>query len=288
MRIPESLREKYRLEDGTEQVIMLVTPLWGEAEAGFEWDAELHERLLSIGWRSVEGVPSMYYFESPDSDARLVKVVDDLLISESHPDKKIVKATLQALKEAYNGELTYDLNPTSFGSYKIETNGDECKLSQTPKIVEAVRKYLPELLEGSPCDHLPAGRELERRLDTLKLPPASERPVKLSDKGKIVQQITGDLSYFQQGSMPQIALHVHRLACINACPPEGADLMALGVLKLAYNYKDVGITFHRNKREPSRNTKGAECEMTMEQGAPLHVPEAIADAATGDRHIYGV
>ena len=37
MRLPESLRERYRAEDGSELVLMLLTPIWGEAEAGFEW-----------------------------------------------------------------------------------------------------------------------------------------------------------------------------------------------------------------------------------------------------------
>ena len=59
MRMPDTCQEYD--EDGCEMVVMLVTPLWGEQEAGFEWDFELHSRLLAIGWRQCAGVPAMYF-----------------------------------------------------------------------------------------------------------------------------------------------------------------------------------------------------------------------------------
>merc|ERR1712159_929492 len=68
MYLPETCKEYDA--DGTEMVLMCVTPIWFEQLAGSEWDTELHERLLSIGWRQCEGVPAMYYFESADSDCR--------------------------------------------------------------------------------------------------------------------------------------------------------------------------------------------------------------------------
>ena len=58
MYMPETCKQYD--DDGTEMVVMLVTPLWGEHEANSEWDCELHERLLSIGWRQCAGVPAMY------------------------------------------------------------------------------------------------------------------------------------------------------------------------------------------------------------------------------------
>jgi hypothetical protein len=106
--------------DGTKMVIELTTPLWGETEAGFEWDYELHERLLAIGWLQCAGVPAMYYFNSPTGDARLIKIVDDLGISESSASQPITRATLAALKSAYNDAVTHDLAPTSFAGYKLD------------------------------------------------------------------------------------------------------------------------------------------------------------------------
>ena len=84
MKMPDTVKEYDA--DGTEMVVRLVTPLWGETEAGFEWDYELHERLLKIGWEQCAGVPAMY-FNSPKGDCRVIKIVDDLGISESDPEQ---------------------------------------------------------------------------------------------------------------------------------------------------------------------------------------------------------
>ena len=92
-------------EDGTPFVICLEDLcMWGESEAGYEWEQELHEFLLSLGWRQCIGVPAMYYFNGPDSDCRLVKIVDDLAFSDSADDAGIAMKTIKALKERY-GEV---------------------------------------------------------------------------------------------------------------------------------------------------------------------------------------
>ena len=201
MRMPETIREYDN--DGTEMVVCLVTPIWGENEAGFEWDYELHEGLLAIGWRQCNGVPAMYYFESADHDCRLVKIVDDLAFSESDAEQKITKATIEALKKRYNGQVTSDLNPTSFAGYKLHItrdpkNGTVVELSQERKIVEATRKYLPSLLEGDKPDGLLEGKALRDALEALALP--TERNSKLSLDQKRVQQILGDLKYFERSA----------------------------------------------------------------------------------------
>ena len=47
------MRKEYDA-DGTPMVLKFVTPVWGETEAGFEWDCELHNVLREIGWRQCE------------------------------------------------------------------------------------------------------------------------------------------------------------------------------------------------------------------------------------------
>ena len=199
-------------EDGTKLVIMLRTPLWGEVPAGFEWDAELHERMIAAGWRQCEGVPAMYYFES-------VKIVDDLAFSDSSPNAEIAKATIKMLREAYDGELTCDIAPRSFAGYKINMQDDKMEISQREKVIDATRKYLPELLDGGEVPRLLTGTKLEAALDALELPPQGERKDKLTPDQKRCQQIIGDLKYFERGSRASLALRVHRLWCIMNYPP---------------------------------------------------------------------
>ena len=67
-----------------------------------------------------EGFPSLHhYFDGTDSDCRLVKIVDDLGFSESNAEQPITKATIAALQARYDGQVTSDLNPTSFTGYKV-------------------------------------------------------------------------------------------------------------------------------------------------------------------------
>ena len=242
MYMPETCKQYD--DDGTEMVVCLVTPLWGETEAGFEWDLELHECLLEMGWRQCAGVPAMYYFNSEDGDCRLVKVVDDLGFSESSSEQPITKATIATLKERY-GKLTADLNATSFVGYKVESTKDEAgvrrvTLSQETKIVAAVRKYLPELLQGDASSYI-SGKRLEEQLEMLELP--EERTAKLNPEQKRVQQIIGDLKYFERGSCPRLSRKVHRLSCIMGFPPSGALQCAQGVLAEAYENRKDGITY---------------------------------------------
>jgi hypothetical protein len=269
-------------------VICLVTPIWGETEAGFEWDIELHETLLRIGWRQCPGVPAMYYFDGTDSDCRLVKIVDDLGFSESNAEQPITKATIAALQARYDGQVTSDLNPTSFTGYKVNIarsgGATTVELSQERKITEAARKYLPSMLEGNNPSGLLAGKALHDSLAALVLP--TDRGSKLNAEQKRVQQIIGDLKYFERGSMPRISRMVHYLSCIMSFPPPGALAAAEGVLAYAYQHRTDRITYRRNGPK-LRNEHDGRIEMNMTDGAPDEL-EVSADASNVIPAVIGI
>lgn len=287
MYMPETCKEYD--DDGTEKVIKFITPIWGSTEAGFEWDTELHSRLCEIGWRQCEGCPAMYYFDSPESDCRLVKIVDDLGFSESSAEQSITKATIAALKEAYNDELTSDLAPTSFAGYKInivrDSNGTSLSMSQHQKVVEAVKKYMPELLEGTrPADIL-VGAQLTELLESLHLPDI--RPSKLSPDQKTTQCITGDLKYFERGSMPRLSRMVHRLSCCMGCPPANDGIIAArSVLYHAYTHRHDKLTYGASPTNRADPIDGR-LDMKLTERAPTQL-EASADALTTPRDVYSV
>jgi len=186
MYMPETVKQYDA--DGMEMVICLVTPLWGETEAGFEWDIELHEGLLAIGWRQCEGVPAMYYFDSHGHDCRLVEIVDDLFFCESDAQQEITKATIAALTERYK-TVSHDLDPTSFAGYKLTVKrqgsaATTMALSQERKVIEATRKYLPQLLTDVPTTGILEGKALLEQHGSLKLPDASQRTAKLSTEAR--------------------------------------------------------------------------------------------------------
>ena len=274
-------------DDGCEMVACLTTPLWGEVEAGFEWDVELHETLLAEGWRQCSGVPAMYYFNGPDGDCRLVKIVDDIGFSESSPEQTITKATIARLRARYNNQVTSDLNPTSFAGYKLaitrDAQGTRVALSQELKVTEAVRKYMPELLEG----HVPTvatGTRLDAELDALTLP--KERTSKLDGDQKLTQRIIGDLKYFERGTCPRLTRRVHRLSCIMGFPPPEALHAAKGVLADAYHHRHEKIVFAANSTTPETPVDGC-VGAVLTRGAPATL-EVCCDAALVPVPVYSV
>ena len=284
MYMPTTIKEYD--DDGTEMVIMLITPLWGEKSAGFEWDAELHERLLSFGWRTCPGLPSMYYFNAVDGDCRLVKIVDDLGFSDSSPNATISDRTVEMLREAYDGDVTYDEDPTSFVGYAISLTEECLKLSQEVKIVDSLRKYLPHLIDATSSGLL-QGKKLDALLDDLKLPPAEERTNKLNAEQKKVQQILGDLKWIERCTMPALTRRVHRLSCIMSFPPPGTLALAEAVLFDAYLLRHQGLIFADHK-VPERAVADGRSNIDMAAGAPEHL-EVTADAATlPGREVYSV
>jgi len=290
MYMPDTVKEYDA--DGTEMVICLVTPLWGEKEAGFEWDLELHEGLLAIGWRQCEGVPAMYYFDSHGHDCRLVKIVDDLFFSESDEQQTITKTTVAALKERYK-TVSHDYNPTSFAGYKMTVDRHPSgtmtvALSQERKITEAARKYLPHLLTGStPAIDVLEGKALIEQLEGLKLADAAQRTAKLTADQKRVQQIIGDLKYFERGTMPRISRMVHHLSCIMSFPPAGALAAAEGVLALAYKHRDDCIQFSSAAEHRTTEPTDGRITLDMNEGAPAEL-EVTADASNVIPAIYAV
>jgi hypothetical protein len=272
--------------DGTEMVIKLITPLWGEKSAGFEWDAELHERLLSFGWRTCAGLPSMYYFNTVDGDCRLVKIVDDLGFSDSSPNAAITDRTVKMLRAAYDGDVTFDEDPTSFVGYAVNLTEDYLKLSQEVKIVDSLRKYLPHLIDATSSDLL-QGKKLDELLDDLKLPPAAERTSKLNAEQKRVQQILGDLKWIERCTMPALTRRVHRLSCIMSFPPPGTLALAEAVLFGAYLLRHQGLIF-ADHQVPQRAVEDGRSNIDMAAGAPEHL-EVTADAATlVGKEVYSV
>ena len=122
-------------EDGTELVLELGPPLFGEPEAGYEWQMTLEKDLTELGWTPFENVPCMWRFETKDNDCILGTIVDDLLFSEA-TGHGLADASIEALRKKYVG-VTSEHNPTAFAGYKIE---------QSPER-DVITISLPELIE---------------------------------------------------------------------------------------------------------------------------------------------
>jgi hypothetical protein len=76
-------------EDGTPLVLELGPPLFGEPEAGYEWQATLEADLKEFGWTKVENVECLWHMKTAKSDALLGTIVDDLLVTESERSSRV-------------------------------------------------------------------------------------------------------------------------------------------------------------------------------------------------------
>ncbi|KOO30922.1 hypothetical protein Ctob_016205 [Chrysochromulina tobinii] len=183
-------------EDGTELVLELGPPLFGEPEAGYEWQMTLEKDLTELGWTPFENVPCMWRFETKDNDCILGTIVDDLLFSEA-TGHDLADATIEALRKKYVG-VTSEHNPTAFAGYKIEQSPERDVITiSLPELIEQKFKMeCPELVPAEArakfkLEHT-KGSKLQKLADALEMVPLNPSG-KVTATTKIVQTLTGNL-----------------------------------------------------------------------------------------------
>ena len=292
MQMPTAFRNM-RGDSGEELCIEMETPMWGETQAGYEWQLELERKLTAIGWRRAEGVPALWIFSSPEGECRLVTVVDDLLFSESKSSGySIADRTIKLLSGAY-GNLTFEHEPDSFAGYKLnrKRTAGTIQLTMEQKVIEAAREHMPELLSGDPVD-IPSGTSLSvskkslcKLADALEMP--TDRTTKLSRRQRQIQQLIGSLKFIEQ-LHPRLSLVLHRLSCVMACPPEAAWDVARGALAAVYAERTIGITYGGTPLGTSPRAGGSlAAHINLSKLAPAEL-ESHADATWGDRNVYAL
>ena len=272
-----------RGNDGEPLCIELATPMWGENEAGFEWQVELESTLASLGWRRAENVAACWTFSGPEGDAVCITVVDDLLFSESSSSNFSISEKLIAQLSDRYGDLRAERKPTSFAGYSLTYNEDgSLCLSMPQKIIEAAREHLPSLIEGVNTN-LPHGKKLTDLADRMALP--SPRPPKLTARAVQTQRLIGSLKFIEQ-LHPRLSLILHRLSCVMSSPPPESWEVACAALEMAYQDRERGITYgggHIAKLGGDLRTS-----VDLDGSAPEQL-ETHADACWGtDRDLYGL
>jgi hypothetical protein len=300
MAMPEAFQHM-KAEDGSQLCIELSTPMWGERQAGFEWQLELEKTLEGLGWRRAENVPACWRFTSDEGDATLVTIVDDMLFSESASSNyRISERTVAKLSGMY-GDLRPEREPTSFAGYSLRYQGGRITISVPQKVKEAARQHLPGLLDDATVTeadrvvlkNLPTGDKLVKMADGMVMPERNGKPLKPSQRS--TQALIGSLKFVER-CHPRASLMLHRLSCVMACPPPEAYTVARAVLASLYAERDVGITYgssgqpvrgdeYELKGQLSSEIKGLKVDL---DGRPPGELEAHADATWGQLNVYGL
>ena len=284
--------------DGESLCIGLVTPMWGEAPAGYEWGVTLIEAITGLaGWRAAEGVGCLYYWagevQGVRTDCRMVTITDDFLISEHHASNRAVTTNVIARLRARFGEVTYEEEPTSFAGIRLARQRpavrgtlNEGRLSMTMerKVDEAVREHLPELLDGGSVSFtVLQGVAFQKAADGMRLlKPAN---AKLDADQKQVQRIIGSLK-FPEKVMPRLSVALHRLSTIMSSPPPEALLVAKSLLVAAYKHRSEGVTFGGVGLSSPALQGGISARIDLGAQAPLEL-SATADATWGGELLDG-
>jgi hypothetical protein len=278
-------------EDGTEMVLELGPPLFGEPEAGYEWQMTLEKDLTELGWTPFENVPCMWRFETKDNDCILGTIVDDLLFSEA-TGHALADATIEALRKKYVG-VTSEHNPTAFAGYKLEQSPERDVITiSLPELIEQKFKMeCPELVPAEArakfkLEHT-KGSKLQKLADALEMVPLNPSG-KVTATTKIVQTLTGNLRYFTRAAAGELNVLTHRLSCVQASAPPEAIIVAKAGMILAYETRHRGITY--SKLDVSES--GGDLSATTATGVFKDYPRqtgihAVADASWGDKNIYG-
>ena len=289
LRCPDTAQEFD--EDGTPMVLELGPPLFGEPQAGYEWQMTLEADLTELGWTPFENVPCMWRYKTADNDCILGTIVDDLLFSEA-TGYAISNATCEALRKKYVG-VTSENDPTAFAGYKIEQSPerDVITISMPELIEQKFKMECPELVSASAratfkLEHTKGGK-LQKLADALAMVPLNPSG-KLTAHTKTVQTLTGNLRYFIRAAAGELNVVTHRLSCVQASAPPEAVIVAKAGMILAFETRHRGITYSKHDVAAS----GGELSATSTTGVYTDYPRepgihAVADASWGDRNIYG-
>ena len=285
IRMPETVREFD--DDGAELYMLALKPMQGEEPSGDEWWHHINEALTSFGAHKAESVGGLYSGTIQGASFGIALITDDLLVGQWGGEDYEIGRRLRRLLQAKYEEIKYEEGPTSFISYKISYDRNEGRISlyMTQKVLEAVREYLPQLLQGvRPSASLEKGQTLERLADELKLPPAEQRRARLDKNQRKVQSIIGSIKFIEKVRV-DLSLAMHRLSCVMSYPPDGALRVAELVLERAYDGRNKGITYGGVEEQ---GLAGGAASFNVRGAAPLLL-QGVADATWGlSIDLYGV
>ena len=290
MRCPETCREYD--DDGTEMVLELGPPLFGEPEAGYEWQCTLERDLREFGWVQCENVGCLWRFATADDVAILGTIVDDLLFSEGN-SHRIAERTVEFLRKKYIG-VSMEHEPKSYAGYKITRSParDVITLSM-PELIEAkMKEFCPELISAKARKDFKAqhvgGDKLEKLADAMIMeePRADGKRTK---HGKTVMQLTGCVRYFMRASAGELNVIGHRLSSVQARAPPEAVIVAQAAMIMAYEERERGITYSaHNHGAAAPTTEANSIDVSFATGVPREPGiHAVADCSWGARNLYG-
>jgi hypothetical protein len=217
---------------GRDEVWLLHKAIYGLKQAGFEWNADLHETLTSGGYTNLKSDPCVYIRTEMDGSTTKIGVhVDDFIV------KTRVPAHLDHLRKTLEGRyaITVQSPASVLLGMHIVRSPDGYALHQTPFLDETLQKYGFQDARPTAVPAIPIGDEL-----------AQTKSGKLTSLGKFsLQAIVGSLLWLARMTRPDIAYAVARLAQRVADPSPVAYAMAGRILRYLKGSRGRGLFYRK-------------------------------------------
>ena len=249
MHLPRTLDA--RDEDGEQMVLWLVTPVYGEGPSGDELDTLELSVLDALGWSPLDVSPAMHTFFCDVGPSLMIRTVDDFAIATPEGTDH-GEGTVAKFVEAFGPGVVVKRGAAAceYAGYTLAVSDDRSRvtLRMTMHVMDAVGRFVPELLEGKrPSAELPPQQRrgaLARLAEKLKLPPTAERQPRLSPEQTFFQEVTGAARYFERVK-PRLTHFLWLFSRVSSYPYpiDVAKMAARLLLELAYDTREEGITF---------------------------------------------
>ena len=229
------MRQPEGFEDGTGRVCLLIKTLYGLKQAGREWNKELDSKLRKKGYARLRSDPCVYVWRVDEDFVIITVWVDDLLLFATTIEL-IDKAKADIRSE---WEVTDLGEPSKIVGIEITMSPESIAISQ--------HKYLEYILDKEKLERCNSvGTPLDPNVPLEPNPEGNE-----GDRSNSYARLLGELQYIANGTRPDIAYAVNRLASYTANPSLQHMMALKRILRYLSGTRKFGIIYKALPSQPS-------------------------------------
>ena len=229
------MRQPEGFGDGTGRVCLLIKTLYGLKQAGREWNKELDSKLRKKGYSRLRSDPCVYVWRVDDDFVIITVWVDDLLLFATTLEL-IDKAKADIRSE---WEVTDLGEPSKIVGIEITMSPESIAISQ--------HKYIEYVLDKEKLERCNSvGTLLDPNVPLEPNPKGSQ-----GDRSNSYARLLGELQYIANGTRPDIAYAVNRLASYTANPSLQHHMALKRVLRYLSGTWTLGIVYKALPLQPS-------------------------------------
>ena len=244
---------------------LVVRALPGLIPSGRDWNDELHDTLISIGFHRLEKAWCIYVRCDNGYPEIVAFYVDDFICAAGTSDPKAGDRILQELGQFYNIKR---LGPVDqYLGMQILQKPDATFVHLEKYILDAARKFDIDRTESTPI------------AVTTQLPDAEASPLLSKTDTSKFRSLTGTLLFAYNSCRPDIAFAVHLLARAMSKPSERDFVAAKRVLSYLLGTARHGLVFYTSKKIAELGLRHNEADSDASYASCLKTRKSVSGYA---------